>query len=473
MERISLSYTVDEPTPQLTIEFESLSSRRSSVSQSDNQELQSNHTEPGTSSEIFDPDDHRNYPEGGLTAYLVSLGGFTGTVVCMGLINSIGAIQAYVSINQLKDTDPIAISFIFAVYLSLAYSMGVVAGPIFDIYGAKVLLIVSNLLMFAGLMGSASSKQLWQFILSFISLGIGNGIGLTPIVSAPNHWFLRKRGLITGIVTAGGSFGGLVFPMLLRHTFDKLGYVSSLRILAAICFGCMTISLVLIKTRFTRPRESLSIKDITWSKFIKLCKDFLNRHNDSRFIFVILGSFCTELAQVELVTYFVSFFIAQGIPISTCYILLTVWNGLSIAGRIIPGYASDSLGKFNVNILMISALIVCFFTMWLPFGGNVKVMYLFAVLGGFFLGLILSMLPTCLSQITVVSQLGERYGVLNFILSIGNLVGVPIGVAIIGEGSVARYKVFVVFVGALSIAGTLFYIGARLVIVGARINVKV
>lgn len=419
-------------------------------------------------------DEHKDdYPDGGTTAYLVALGGFTGVIVCLGLINSIGAIQAYVSNHQLQDTSPVAVSWIFAVYLSLAYSMGVVAGPIFDVWGARGLLIASNLLVFGGLMGSASSKHLWQFVLSFVCLGVGNGIGLTPLVSAPNHWFMRKRGLITGVVTAGGSVGGLVFPLFLKDTFESLGFVTAVRILAAICFGCLSVSVVLVKTRVQRKRDTVDIKSLTWAQLGKICKEFIARHNEKAFFFVIGGSFCTELAFVELVTYFVSFFMAQGIPESTCYVLLTVWNGLSIAGRIIPGYFSDHFGKFNVNILMIFCLNVCFFAMWLPYGGNLKVMYVFAVLGGFFLGLILGMLPTCLAQITVVSKLGERYGLLNFILSIGNLVGVPIGAAIIGDGSVSKYRVFVCFVGALSTAGILFYIGARMVLVGPKLMVKV
>lgn len=110
--------------------------------------------------------------------------------------------------------------------------------------------------IFCGLMGAAQSTKVYQFILSFISLGLGNGIGLTLVIGVLNHWFLRKRGFVTGMVTSGGSIGGLVFPLLLRFLFDKYGYVWAIRILAFITGGCMLVSLVTLKERVYRKKES-------------------------------------------------------------------------------------------------------------------------------------------------------------------------------------------------------------------------
>ena len=94
-------------------------------------------------------------------------------------------------------------------------------------------------------------------------------------------------------------------------------------------------------------------------------------------------------------------------------------------------------------------------------------------MGGYFSGLILTMVPSCLAQISPVSEFGERYGILNAVLSLGNLVGLPIGAAIIGNGSVHNYTVFVGVVGVLLVTGTFFWILSRASIVGARLNVKV
>ncbi|WEJ93204.1 hypothetical protein PSN45_000665 [Yamadazyma tenuis] len=273
-----------------------------------------------------------------------------------------------------------------------------------------------------------------------MSLGIGNGIGLTPLVSVINHWFLRKRGLITGLVTCGGSVGGLTFPLLLRYAFAKYGYVWAMRILAFMATGCMLISIVFCKERIRRPKQERSIsclsrRGIDFQQIYQRAVAIARRHNQKSFWLTIAASFCTELSLVLTVTYFVVYAMAQGVSESTGYLLLTIWNATSIGGRILPGFASDFMGKFNVHILMLLGLNLCFFVIWYGYGHSLKVLFVFAGIGGFFSGSILGMIPTCLASITKVSEFGERYGILNFCLSFGNLVGVPIGAAIIREGN--------------------------------------
>lgn len=441
-----------------------------------------NRKETDVAVETFDKDDIV-YPDGGFEAYTVIAGSFLGAITCLGLINSIGAIQAYVSTHQLKYLNASSISWIFSIYLSLAYALGVIVGPIFDRKGPKIILACATSLVFAGLMGSANSKEVYQFILSFVALGIGNGIGLTPLVGVINHWFLRKRGVVTGLVTSGGSVGGLVFPLLLRHTFEKYGFAWSMRILAFINGACMLASVFLVKSRIQRtvvksdnPVFKKGIDggfNIDLDLAVKKTMKFLKKNSDKTFLLTIAGSFCTELCLVLTLTYFVTYAMAQGVSESVGYLLLTTWNATSIAGRILPGLCSDYLGKFNVNLFMISVLSLCMFAIWYACGSQLHALYVFAALGGFFLGLILGMIPACLAQISKVSEFGERYGVLNFFLSFGNLVGVPIGAAIINDGSTKNYDLFVILVGCLCVAGVLFFLLSRYTIVGLRLNVKV
>lgn len=51
----------------------------------------------------------------------------------------------------------------------------------------------------------------------FLSQGLGMGIGLgltfIPTVSVPVHHFRLHKGLATGVVLSGTSFGGLIFPI--------------------------------------------------------------------------------------------------------------------------------------------------------------------------------------------------------------------------------------------------------------------
>lgn len=418
--------------------------------------------------------EEENYPDGGWKAYLVLCGSFLGLVVNMGLINSIGAIQAYVSTHQLAGVAASSVAWIFSIYLALAYAIGIFIGPIFDRHGALELLVIATILLFAGLMGTASSTKISHFILSFICIGIGNGVGLTPLVAVINHWFFKRRGNSTGIATSGGSVGGLVFPLMLRHMYLTSGFVWAIRTLAFVCLGCMVSAVILARERLTREPDPPADSESKWKTFSNKIGLFsLSKLKNRTYALMITGVFCTELSLVLILTYFATYAMAQGVSESTSYLLLTVWNATGILGRWIPALASDYYGKFNVNIVMIFGLDLCVFMLWLPFGSSLKVLYAFAAVGGYFSGLILTMVPSCLAQISPVSEFGERYGILNAVLSLGNLVGLPIGAAIIGNGSVHNYTVFVGVVGVLLVTGTFFWILSRASIVGARLNVKV
>lgn len=426
--------------------------------------------------------DEIEYPDGGVEAYLVVFGSFMGNVTCLGLINSIGAIQAYVSSHQLSDMNVSSISWIFSIYLSLAYALGIISGPIFDRKGARGILIVSTVLIFVGLMGASASTQIYQFILCFISLGFGNGIGLTPVVGVINHWFFRKAGFATGVVTSGGSFGGLVFPLILRHTFNVYGYGWSIRILAFINLGCMLLAIAFSKERILKASPEATDPIITkhngmWTVNIKLAISKMlalaKKHSDRAFIFTIFGSLCSELCLLLALTYFVNYTVIHGYSESTGFLLLTVWNSTSIVGRILPGMISDYIGKFNVNIVMLTGLTTAMLSIWYAFGSNIKALYAFACIGGFFQGLISALLPACLADITKVSEFGERFGILNFILSFANLVGIPIGASIINNNTVHSYDVFVIFVSCICLAALVLFMCARFAIVGAKFNVKV
>ncbi|CAK9436387.1 uncharacterized protein LODBEIA_P09450 [Lodderomyces beijingensis] len=422
-----------------------------------------------------DGNEEESYPDGGIRAYSVTLGSFLGLIVNLGMINSIGALQTYISRNQLVKLSEVNISWIFGIFLSIAYAGGLATGPIFDKYGPKWLLIASTLFMFAGLMGAASSTSIWHFILSFIGMGIGNGLGMTPLVGVISHWFHKKRGLTTGLATCGGSVGGLVFPLMLRSLYVQVGYVWAVRVLAFICLACMVVSTLLVKERFTSKKSGGGVTEGKAKSHVikpRLTKVF--KIKDFKYVYVILGSFFAELSLVLLVTYFASYSIAQGVSESTSYLLLTVWNAVGILGRFIPGFISDVYGRFNVNILMLIGYTLTILVLLLPFGPKSHgALWAFAVLGGYCSGSILSLLPACLSQITPVNEMGTKYGILNSLLALANLFGVPIAAAIIRDGTKTQYTHFMIFVGVLAFCGTFFWCCSRVAIVGFKLNIKV
>lgn len=103
--------------------------------------------ESGLRRDLTNPGD---YPEGGLRAWSVIVGAWSGLVACFGLMNSIGAFQAYASSVPLAHYSEGDVGWIFSVYVFLAFFCGVLFGPVFDTHGPRWLILIGSILLVAG-----------------------------------------------------------------------------------------------------------------------------------------------------------------------------------------------------------------------------------------------------------------------------------------------------------------------------------
>jgi len=78
-----------------------------------------------------------DFPEGGLTAWLVVLSAFLTLFPSFGFMVSIGTLQAYWHTHQLSGYTPRDVGWIPSVFVYLALAGGIFVGPLFDRYGPK------------------------------------------------------------------------------------------------------------------------------------------------------------------------------------------------------------------------------------------------------------------------------------------------------------------------------------------------
>ncbi|SGZ46462.1 CIC11C00000001140 [Sungouiella intermedia] len=417
------------------------------------------------------------FPDGGWKAISVVIGSHIGLIVNFGILNAVGAVQAYVSSHQLAGEKVSTVSWVFSIYMCLPFFLGAFVGPIFDSKGGTVLLILSTVLLFGGFIAVSFSKSIVAFIFSLsLCMGTAHALAITPLISLVSHWFLLNRGKAIGMASLGGSVGGTIWPLILQRLYSTVGFGWGIRIVGFICLAGLVASVVLVKSRFRRsigPEDSEHLAKS--KKLMQQTKYFfdLTAFKDPRFSFLVLGVFFTEISLMSILTYLATYAIAHGFSEKDSLTLLTVLNATGILGRYIPGHFADIYGTFNVMVLMLTGFSISVFACWLPFGNKVAGLYVFSVLCGFFSSSILSLTPLCLGSITPVDQFGQRYGLMYTFSSVGILFGLPVGAAIIGEGSVSDYSKFALFCGVFSLVGTLCWAISRYQIVGLLFNSRV
>ena len=411
----------------------------------------------------------RTYPDGGKAAWLVVFGAFMGLIPVFGIVNSLGAIESYVSKNQLANVSQSTISWIFSLFLVISSLSCVFTGGYFDRNGALRPLIVGMLFYTGGLVALADCQEVYQFILAFSVLaGAGTGILMTPLVSVIATWFFRRRAIATSIATMGGSIGGIVIAPVLRKLYAEVGFKWAIRIFALICFICLVVSLFLVKDYERQEVDPFKSKweEVKWY----VSSSFNWRYFlDKRFLAAAMGAALAESALTALATYIASYSMAVGNSESTSYNLIMVTNAAGMFGRYIPGYIADKyMGGFNVTIVTISFAVLVNFVIWLPFGSHVEALWVYVVLYGFSTGSIFSLTPVCIGQISRTEDFGKRFSTVYFLEAIITIPVLPIGGALISDGSLRNYNRFIIFNSVIMGVGVVCYAISRYLSVGLR-----
>ncbi|MFI7541650.1 MFS transporter [Actinoplanes sp. NPDC049599] len=109
------------------------------------------------------------------------------------------------------------------------------AAALMEKLGMRRVVAGALLLVSAGSGLTVFMQQSWQLILCWgVLVGLGTGsmaLGFVAVVA--NRWFVARRGLVVGVLTAGGAAGQLVFlPLLARLTGDHGWRVAALTVAA-------------------------------------------------------------------------------------------------------------------------------------------------------------------------------------------------------------------------------------------------
>ncbi|KAH7110937.1 putative MFS monocarboxylate transporter [Dactylonectria macrodidyma] len=399
------------------------------------------------------------FPEGGLEAWLVVFGASMGSLAALGITNTIAAFQLYISTHQLSQCSEGSIGWIFSLYTFLAFFCGVYIGPVFDKFGPRWLILVGSVCIGASLMLWSVCKEYWHFLIVF---GICNGIGcsllFTPCIAAVGHFFHARRGLATGIASAGGSLGGIIFPLMLQSLFAEpsLGWGWGVRILGFLYIGLLAVANCFVRSRLPPSKNASIHPDIRIFK-------------EKPFLFTTIAVFLMEFALFIPLTYISSYAAAQGFSHEFCFQILTILNAGSFFGRLLPGWWADRVGPFNSNMASVLLSIFACFAVWLPFGHTKPGIVTFAILIGFASGNNISITPVCIGRLCPIENYGRYYATCFTVVSVACLVGVPIGGSVINACG-GSYGGLIVFTGALYASSLVGFVIAKGVSIGWKLT---
>lgn len=118
------------------------------------------------------------------------------------------------------------IGFAISVNLALYGLTAPFAAALMDRFGIRRVVALALLVISGGSVATVWMTAAWQLVLFWgVLVGLGSGsMALAFAATVTNRWFTARRGLVTGILTAAGASGQLVFLPLLSWLVEHHGW---------------------------------------------------------------------------------------------------------------------------------------------------------------------------------------------------------------------------------------------------------
>ena len=303
---------------------------------------------------------------------------------------------------------------------------GILAGRLNDRIGPKVIMVVSGISLGLGYLFMSRMQAAWQLYL-FYGLMVGIGFSTHDVItlSTVARWFIKRRGMMSGIVKVGTGAGQLIVPLIAagliaaygwRHAYVAIGAAALIILVAA--------ALVLHRD----PRDKGQLPDgssagadgaamQSEANGIPLQKAF----RSGSFWILCVAEFTIFFCLLTMVVHIVPHATDIGLPPATAAGVLATIGGVSMVGRISMGTANDKIGGKR-------SLIICFIVLlcglvWLQVASNAWMLFLFAAVYGFSHGGFFTVMSPTVAELFGTGSHGLLFGMILFSGTIGGAVG--------------------------------------------------
>ncbi|ABQ35664.1 MFS transporter [Bradyrhizobium sp. BTAi1] len=228
------------------------------------------------------------------------------------------------------------------------------AAALLNRYGLRNITLLAQVIVVSALLASLAMTQIWHLVLLW-GFVIGIGTGMTALVlgaTIATRWFVARRGLVVGVLTASTATGQLVFLPLLASLTERLGWRTALALVCCALAVSATAVLLLMRDRPSdlglRPFGDKGSEPITAPAPVTtpILAAALGTLRDAARVpvfwmlfatFFICGASTNGLIQVHLIPMCLDF----GIPQVQAASLLAAMGIFDFFGTIVSGWLSD------------------------------------------------------------------------------------------------------------------------------------
>ncbi len=294
---------------------------------------------------------------------------------------------------------------------------GILMGRLADRYGVLVPIVAGTLGISAGFVWAGSASNLLQFNLAQgLLIGmLGSSATMAPLVADTSQWFTRRRGIALAICMSGNYLAGSVWPPILQHFIDSVGWRQTYIGLGLFCLASM-LPLALVYRR-RPPADAVPVAASRAGRPERPYVLEARQSDPARPLGLAPGALlallslagvacCVAMAmpQVHIVAYCgdLGFGAARGAQ------MLSLMLGMGIVSRLVSGWIADHIG--GLRTLLLGAILQGLaLLMFLGSSGLVS-LYVVSALFGLFQGGIVPAYALIVREYFAPHEAGARVG---------------------------------------------------------------
>lgn len=163
-------------------------------------------------------------------AWVVVWACFGSLAVIFGVAYSFAAF--FESFAREFDAQRADVSLVFGLCGLIYFVLGTGGGLLADRFGPRLVCMGGMVLIAGGLFGTSLAGSMGAVYGTYgVCIGLGIALVYTPAIGCVQPWFTRRRGLASGIASAGIGAGTLVVPLLVSAAIAALDWRDTLRLL--------------------------------------------------------------------------------------------------------------------------------------------------------------------------------------------------------------------------------------------------
>ena len=309
-------------------------------------------------------------------------------------------------------------------FLMLGFGVGgLFMGRLADRWGVMVPLLIGAAGMGAGFVIAGRAPDIATFNAAHgVLIGLfGCSSTFAPLLADTTHWWVRRRGIAVAICASGNYLGGAVWPPVIQHFVETVGWRQTYIGMGIFCFVVMA-ALALTLRRRPPLHGSLPSSASPGSDPADAARamPFGLTRTQATVLLCIAGFSCCvamSMPQVHIVAYCgdLGYGAARGAE------MLAVMLGFGVVSRLVSGVICDRIGGLR-TLLLGSVLQGIALLLFLPFDGLVS-LYVISALFGLFQGGIVPSYAIIVREHFPAAETGSRVGAVIMMTLIGMSVG--------------------------------------------------